>query len=73
MWTDGSPAVARIGDADWLGVSTSGEPQGGWQSPEYCARWDRVDLGWITSRVPADTLLFVDEQGPLLPVRDIRR
>ncbi len=72
VWEDGTPAVARIGDADWLGVSTSEEPRG-WQSPEYCARWDRVTLEWIASNVPADTFLFVDEKGPLLPVRDISR
>lgn len=70
---DGSPAVIDIGDAGWIAVSTSGNPEGGWRIPEYCARWERVDLDWLTSRLPGDTLLFVDQKAPLLPVRAIRR
>jgi hypothetical protein len=69
---DGSPAVVDIGDVGWIAVTTSGNPEGGWTNPEYSARWERVNLDWIVSNVPPETLLFVDEQGPLLPVRGIQ-
>jgi hypothetical protein len=69
---DGSPSVVDIGDVGWIAVTTSGNPEGGWTNPEYSARWERVNLDWIVSNLPPETLLFVDEKGPLLPVRGIQ-
>lgn len=33
---DGMPAVLEVGDAHWLGVSTTGIPEPGWRIPEDC-------------------------------------
>lgn len=73
VWEDGLPAVVDIGDVGWVAVSTSGNPEGGWCDPEYSDHWERVNLDWIVANVPGDTMLLVDQKGPLLPVREIRQ
>lgn len=70
---DGTPALLEVGDARWLGVTTTGIPEPGWRIPEDCARWEPVTLDRLLSHVPGETLLYVDDQGPALPLRDIRR
>jgi hypothetical protein len=70
---DGAPAVLNVGSARWLGVTTTGTPARGWRIPEDCTGWERITLDRLVSNMSDDTMLYIDEQGPLLPVRDIRR
>ncbi|GLY86718.1 hypothetical protein [Actinoallomurus iriomotensis] len=70
---DGAPAVLNVGSARWLGVTTNGTPARGWRIPEDCTGWERITLDRLVSDMSDDTMLYIDEQGPLLPVRDIRR
>jgi hypothetical protein len=69
---DGSFAVYDMRDVGWLGVTTTGKPNPGWQIPEDCARWEPTTLDRLVSELPGDVALYVDERGPLLPVAVLR-
>ncbi|HEX2316177.1 MAG TPA: hypothetical protein VHJ17_20715 [Thermomonospora sp.] len=68
---DGSPAFYQVGDARWLGVVTTGRPIPGWEIPKDCARWERTTFAWLAALPPEDLFLYVDDEGPLVPLRDL--
>lgn len=70
---DGTPAVLDVDDARWLAVSTTGRRARGWRVPEDCARWEPITVNALVAALPRDTLLFVDDEGPLLPIRELVR
>lgn len=73
VWADGGPAMIAMEDARWLAVTTTGNPIAAWRIPEYCARWEPVTLDELLSLPPENLFLYVDDQGPLVPLRDLRR
>ncbi|WP_198679447.1 hypothetical protein [Thermomonospora amylolytica] len=68
---DGRPAVLSLKDAQWLAVTTTGKPIPGWRIPEDCARWEPATLERLATLPPEDLFLYVDDQGPLVPLRDL--
>ncbi|MBA9001809.1 hypothetical protein [Thermomonospora cellulosilytica] len=68
---DGQPALYEVGDARWIGVTTTGRPIPGWRIPEDCARWEPATLERLAALPAEDLFLYVDDQGPLVPLRDL--
>ncbi|HEX2316178.1 MAG TPA: hypothetical protein VHJ17_20720 [Thermomonospora sp.] len=44
-----------------------------WRIPEYCARWQPTTLDRVAALPAEKLLLYVDDQGPLVPARDLHK
>lgn len=72
--SDGGFAYLQSGDAHWIWVSTSGKTSSDWSLLAECAGWETISADTLSQAQPpdGDLVLWVDESGPLLPLRDLQ-
>ncbi|MCP2337580.1 hypothetical protein [Actinomadura rupiterrae] len=71
--SDGGFAYVQSGDTRWIWASTSGRTSNDWALTAQVAGWESVSVDDL-SQLPTETedlVLWVDETGPLLPLRDL--
>lgn len=68
---DGTLAPIYVDDLAWVGVTTTGKGLKGWLIPEHCARWSQIALPTLLAELPANSVLFVDDKGPVIPKADL--
>lgn len=69
---DGTPATWEFDDFSMLGVSSTGPIKLDFDESSDFRGWSRTSVAEIVASVAEEVLLYVDEQGPLLPVRTLR-
>ena len=70
---DGTPALSDVLDLTWLMASTTGQFPPEREMPDDYVEWQPTSVDQLTSRLPKDIHLYVDEHGPLIPVRDLQK
>ncbi|MGI8335780.1 hypothetical protein ACRYCC_38025 [Actinomadura scrupuli] len=70
---DGTPALSDVLDLTWLMASTTGRFPPEREMPDDYVGWQPISVDQLISRLPKDVHLYVDEQGPLIPVRDLQK
>jgi hypothetical protein len=70
---DGTPALSDVLDMVWLMVSTTGQLPPDREMPDDYVGRQLISVDQLTSTLPKDVHLYVDEHGPLIPTRDLQK
>ncbi|MFC4913027.1 hypothetical protein [Actinomadura gamaensis] len=71
--SDAGFAYVQSEDARWVWVSTSGRTSDDWSLAAQCTGWEKVSVDDLSSAPEGeDLVLWVDETGPLVPLRDLK-
>ena len=70
---DGTPTLSDVLDMVWLMVSTTGQLPPDREMPDDYVGWQPISVDQLTSTLPKDVHLYVDEHGPLIPTRDLQK
>lgn len=70
---DGTPALSEVLDLTWLITSTTGQFPPEREMPDDYVERQPISLNRLSSELPKDVHLYVDERGPLIPVRDLQK
>lgn len=67
-----TPAYFEMDDATWLVVSTKGPIEFDWTFYDDFKGWETTDLDALLPSLSDEVFLYVDQQGPLIPMRNVR-